>query len=271
MYYMYLNQTKDNALAIRAIDDDLPVPCSGQQLTEPQPFHNVLITTSDGGQAPDADDMLLFPAGSRIPSPFGGVRAAKHADCEKELFEIEGSAEMLVQSALLPRQLSARAKELMPRDQYETFTRQWGVFSQLPEHRIPTILICGHGGRDQRCGITGPILKDEFNTTMNRTSSQTHLFDKWTTELISHIGAHKFAGNVIMYFPQASSKGWDTHPLAGMGVWYGRVAPKHVDGIVEQTLLRGKIIKELFRGGIDGKGGILRLANVETAVSSSDL
>ena len=69
--------------------------------------------------------------------------------------------------------------------------------------------------------------------------------------LISHIGGHAFAGNVIIYFP----KRWkpnpgkdDASPLAGKGVWYGRVEPRHVWGIVEETVMGGRIIEELLRG-----------------------
>lgn len=219
--------------------------------------------------------MLLFPAGLVIPSPFDSIRNATRTHLQESLLAIDQAADELIRSQLLPVELSARTKELTPKEQHETFTRQRNVSSHMlavsEQHRIPTVLICGHGGRDQRCGITGPILKEQFNRIMARNSEKTDLFSEWTTELISHIGGHKFAGNVIIYFPQSSADGWETHPLAGMGVWYGRVEPKHVDGIVSETILRGRIIKELFRGGIDGKGGILRLANVETVVSSLDV
>lgn len=72
---------------------------------------------------------------------------------------------------------------------------------------------------------------------------------------ISHIGGHKWAGNVIIYVPPSFAK----NPLAGKGIWYGRVGPEHVEGIVEKTVLDGKVIKELFRGGIDRSGEIIRL------------
>ena len=48
-------------------------------------------------------------------------------------------------------------------------------------------------------------------------------------------------------------------PLAGYGIWYGRVEPKYVEGIVQETLLGGKVIEDLFRGGIKQGGEILRL------------
>ncbi|KAL5527424.1 hypothetical protein ACEPAG_6215 [Sanghuangporus baumii] len=54
----------------------------------------------------------------------------------------------------------------------------------------------------------------------------------------SHIGGHKFAGNVIIYFPQGSS------------VWYGRVTPHEVHAIVQHTILGGKVLPQLLRGGL---------------------
>ncbi|CAO1630243.1 unnamed protein product [Sympodiomycopsis kandeliae] len=56
----------------------------------------------------------------------------------------------------------------------------------------------------------------------------------------SHIGKHKYSGNVIIYFPN------------GAGVWYGRVDPLDGAGrVFEQTILNGKIIPEYLRAGIN--------------------
>jgi hypothetical protein len=73
--------------------------------------------------------------------------------------------------------------------------------------------------------------------------------------LISHIGGHKFAGNVIIYIPPTFAH----NALAGKGIWYGRVGPEQVEGIVAKTILEGKVIKDIFRGGIDKSGEALRL------------
>ena len=78
--------------------------------------------------------------------------------------------------------------------------------------------------------------------------------------LISHIGGHKFAGNVILYFPPGmKGKDGKEHDLVGCGIWYGRVEPKHVEGILKETVADGRVIEELFRGGIRQGGEILRL------------
>lgn len=56
----------------------------------------------------------------------------------------------------------------------------------------------------------------------------------------SHIGKHKYSGNVIVYLPN------------GAGVWYGRVDPLDGAGrVFEQTILKGKIIPEYLRAGIN--------------------
>lgn len=73
--------------------------------------------------------------------------------------------------------------------------------------------------------------------------------------LISHVGGHKYAGNVIVYVPP----GMTSNPLAGKGIWYGRIEPKHVEGIVDETILGGKVVADHFRGGIGKDGEILRL------------
>ena len=103
------------------------------------------------------------------------------------------------------------------------------------------VFICGHNKRDKRCGIMGPLLKTQFlrllPTAGIRVLKGEQPRRKGLDELpelaakvnlISHIGGHKFAGNVI--------------------IWYGRVEPKHVQGIIYETILGGRIIQELLRG-----------------------
>lgn len=150
------------------------------------------------------------------------------------------------------------------------------------------VLICGHGGRDVRCGVMGPVLRDEFEDKLAKVPSRLevrkgavripeHSLDEalpavegpvtgGSTKtgvrvgLISHIGGHKFAGNVIIYIPPGLKlEDQSPHPLAGHGIWYGRVEPRHVEGIVAETVVKGNVVKDMFRGGIDGQRRILRL------------
>lgn len=127
-----------------------------------------------------------------------------------------------------------------------------------------------------RCGMMAPVLEAEF-TRVLRSAGFTSVgseggvldgLDHANVGLISHVGGHKYAGNVIVYIPPkmtvrstGSESGETTalHPLAGKGIWYGRVEPRHVQGIVEETVLGGRVVVDHFRGGIGRNGDILRL------------
>ncbi|KAF6007950.1 hypothetical protein HII12_004362 [Brettanomyces bruxellensis] len=95
------------------------------------------------------------------------------------------------------------------------------------------ILVCGHAKRDIRCGTIGPLVMAEFKKAfeINRIPEESA-----TLGYISHVGGHAFAGNVLVF-----KKNGDV-------IWYGRVEPKHVQGIVEKTVLGSEIIEELYRG-----------------------
>lgn len=134
-----------------------------------------------------------------------------------------------------------------------------------------------------RCGLLGPVLEAEFRRALpaagvevlegpvpvtNSPATETAQMqgeiqqEQMTARvgLISHIGGHKWAGNVIVYVPpSAKGEGGEGHPLAGMGIWYGRVEPKHVAGLVQATVKEGKVIEEFFRGGVQKGKGLLHL------------
>ena len=106
------------------------------------------------------------------------------------------------------------------------------------------LLICAHKQRDKRCGVTGPILAKQIQLESSERqqaaereadmAAQQRIRDGLPplspaslpsqqplpvrTMLISHIGGHKYAGNVIAY---------------PAGVWYGRVTPCHVHLILD--------------------------------------
>ncbi|KAI0439355.1 Sucrase/ferredoxin-like-domain-containing protein [Xylaria telfairii] len=124
------------------------------------------------------------------------------------------------------------------------------------------VLICGHGGRDMRCGVMGPVLQAEFERQLPQAGLEVlrgPLIDEGVSVpalpgtggekpstarvgLISHIGGHKFAGNIIIYLPPAfQNSAGNPHPLAGHGVWYGRIEPKHVEGVIRETIVKGTI------------------------------
>ncbi|CAD6439397.1 040c3b90-2891-45e8-84f2-d47d682969fe [Sclerotinia trifoliorum] len=193
------------------------------------------------------------------------------------------SVQALVKGYLLPTKLDAAHDSISPihKDRLLRSKEQAKFLPAVKDVKDILILICGHGGRDMRCGILAPILQAEFERVLPTkevqvlkgavevsVDSSTELLEgprepnvnTARIGLISHIGGHKFAGNVILYIPlEAKMKDGEAHPLAGCGVWYGRVEPKHVEGIVQETLLEGKVIEEMFRGGIRQGGEILRI------------
>lgn len=193
------------------------------------------------------------------------------------------SVEALAKGFLLPEQLHAMHDGLSPihRDRLTRKPMYQGLLHGVRDIDDILVLICGHGGRDMRCGVMGSILRAEFEAQLPRegvdvlqgpvqidsdesVGAIAGVVGRPTMTarvgLISHIGGHKFAGNVIIYLPQ-SMKGSDgeRHPLAGHGIWYGRVEPKHVEGIVQETIKRGNVIADMFRGGITPNRQILRL------------
>ncbi|KAL1921006.1 uncharacterized protein VTP21DRAFT_11641 [Calcarisporiella thermophila] len=113
------------------------------------------------------------------------------------------------------------------------------------------IVICSHRRRDKRCGVTAPILRRELEKVLASHGMFRVGFDgvagkqRWEEEpkggvavyMISHVSGHKFAANTILYTQHGRR-----------GIWYGRVTPCHAEAVVEQTLLNGKVIRELYRG-----------------------
>lgn len=126
-------------------------------------------------------------------------------------------------------------------------TRDESLASRLPAAEpitTPTVLICGHGGRDQRCGVLGPLLQSRFREAFSQRGIDAEV------GLISHIGGHKYAGNVIVYLPP----GMQGNPWAGAGIWYGRVGPDNAADVVDKTVVKGEVIFDLLRGGVTRDG-----------------
>ena len=194
------------------------------------------------------------------------------------------SVQALVEGYLLPTKLHSAHDNLSPihRDRLLRSPAYQNALFGVQDVEDIIVLTCGHGGRDGRCGVMGPVLEEEFMRVLpgfgievlegpvlideGKVESQKAIDKpvapklKARTGLISHIGGHKFAGNVIIYVPKTAKNASNAiHPLAGCGIWYGRVEPKHVDGIIAQTILDGVVLEDLFRGGINQNGEILRL------------
>ncbi|KAL4081924.1 Sucrase/ferredoxin-like-domain-containing protein [Scleroderma yunnanense] len=139
------------------------------------------------------------------------------------------------------------------------------------------ILLCSHKRRDKRCAVAAPVLEKSFTQCLEHEGWEVHtdledLSSKPTLESLlssrtpegqdleavyqsqlrtlggehkalilrsSHIGGHKFAGNVVIYTP------------GGASVWYGRVTPHHVESIVKNTIIGGQVLPAILRGGLN--------------------
>ncbi|KIL00394.1 hypothetical protein PAXRUDRAFT_821765 [Paxillus rubicundulus Ve08.2h10] len=135
------------------------------------------------------------------------------------------------------------------------------------------ILLCSHKRRDKRCAIAAPILEKTFIQYLESEDWEVHtrledlsespslesslsiypdpeiafeaelkgLRDERKVLILrnSHIGGHKFAGNVIIYTPRGAS------------VWYGRVTPHDVQSIVKNTIIAGQVLPPILRGGLN--------------------
>lgn len=98
------------------------------------------------------------------------------------------------------------------------------------------VFVCSHGSRDRRCGFCGPALVSRFKEEIELQGLQ----GKVSVSPCSHIGGHKYAGNVIIF--GSSSK------EAVTGHWYGYVTPEDIQILLEQHIGKGEIVDRLWRG-----------------------
>lgn len=192
----------------------------------------------------------LFPSFKHvtIPAPEDSKEYASYLDSLVQDYVIRSSEDI----GSTPEEHSINLEQLA---EWQAISKD--LNAQLVNEVV--VLICGHGGRDSRCGALGLPLQQEFEDKLKHASieilpkgrsvDRTAPARAGHVGLISHIGGHKWAGNVIIYIPAT----WDAkaeHNLNGSAIWYGRVEPKHVEGIVQETVLEGRIIKDLWRGGM---------------------
>lgn len=251
--------------------------CTDTRVT--QPYNNVSITNSSFPSSVPGRSEIVNTSAYLLPS-FKYVPFLPRVSFD--------SVQALVKGYLLPKKLNSAHGSLSPihKDRLLRNPNATSFLYGVQDVEDVLVLICGHGGRDARCGEYGPVLRDEFEKVLGMHNvkvlknavhvpgpsettdkkKQGDIDDVQEDQmiarvgLISHIGGHKFAGNVIVYLPPAlKTKQGGDHPLAACGIWYGRVDPKHVDGIVKETIFDGNVIQELFRGGIRQGGQILRL------------
>lgn len=64
------------------------------------------------------------------------------------------------------------------------------------------VFVCAHGSRDVRCGVCGPVLIEKLNEEIGLRGLKDQVFVK----ACSHVGGHKYAGNLIIYSPGPDGK-----------------------------------------------------------------
>lgn len=108
-------------------------------------------------------------------------------------------------------------------------------FEGTPYHK-DMVLVCGHYNRDQRCGALAPMLKRELS----------EIKPDLKVGMISHIGGHKFAGNLVYY----KFNGLNEEGLGKVdGIWLSKVLPQHLQVIIN-NLDKRVIIRDFFRGKV---------------------
>eukprot|EP00262_Sarcandra_glabra_P006820 TRINITY_DN19374_c0_g1_i1.p1 TRINITY_DN19374_c0_g1~~TRINITY_DN19374_c0_g1_i1.p1 ORF type:complete len:428 (+),score=64.06 TRINITY_DN19374_c0_g1_i1:139-1422(+) len=98
------------------------------------------------------------------------------------------------------------------------------------------VFVCSHASRDRRCGVCGPAVVKKFKEEIDVHGFQGQV----SVSPCSHIGGHKYAGNVIIFGPNSEGK--------VTGHWYGYVTPDDVPVLLEQHIGKGEIVDRLWRG-----------------------
>lgn len=114
------------------------------------------------------------------------------------------------------------------------------TIEKLPEN-VAHIYICCHAARDKRCGVIGTLLVSEMRKYIKSIPRDANAFGLREMQVFgcSHVGGHKFAGNLVIYRPD-----WNS------GVWYGRITPHDVPEIVRETVVGGRVLGKYWRGGL---------------------
>ncbi|KAI7854941.1 Sucrase/ferredoxin-like-domain-containing protein [Circinella umbellata] len=103
-------------------------------------------------------------------------------------------------------------------------------FVTYPSPYRNLLLVCGHARKDKRCGTIGPMLLTALEDALKVCQVEAQV------ALVSHLGGHAFAGNLVIYTHQGQR-----------AIWYGRVTPCHCLDIIQQSVVEDRVIQELLR------------------------
>jgi len=80
--------------------------------------------------------------------------------------------------------------------------KEWSSGGEQNVLKGSHIFVCAHGSRDVRCGVCGPVLMDKLNEEIELRGFK----DQISVVACSHVGGHKYAGNVIVFSPGPDGK-----------------------------------------------------------------
>jgi len=138
-----------------------------------------------------------------------------------------GSVEVFV----FPEHVKLKLNEANVND-FVADVKEGNIGKRLEKGYLNTIhvFVCCHASHDNRCGECGGPIYQEFQKAIQAAS----LKDKISVHRCSHIGGHKFAGNVIVF-------------NKGNGDWYGNLKSSHVP-IILNNIQKGEIAYDFWRG-----------------------
>ncbi|GMH24362.1 hypothetical protein Nepgr_026205 [Nepenthes gracilis] len=110
-----------------------------------------------------------------------------------------------------------------------------GVPILLEQHTIKGDIVEQLWSRDRRYGVCGPPLVTRFKKEVESYGLQENV----SFSPCRDIGGHKYAGNVIIF-------GSNTDGLV-IGHRYGHVALDDIPALLEQHIMKGEIVEQLWR------------------------
>ncbi|KAI9499458.1 Sucrase/ferredoxin-like-domain-containing protein [Zychaea mexicana] len=178
------------------------------------------------------------------PNRFHPIR---FANTTQQLEQDKASHRIMVTNASLPSRFSTQRNahdvilmpdnviiaNVTPRRATALLDFVYGCPSGFVTHPSPYInllLVCGHARKDKRCGTIGPMLQKALEDALRLCQVEAQV------ALVSHLGGHAFAGNLVVYTHQGQR-----------AIWYGRVTPCHCLDIVQQSVAEDKVIQQLLR------------------------
>ena len=182
--------------------------------------------TVDGGAAPAREDawnpIVALDAALKarredVCKQFGGNGAVRVTAAEAIPGSGDAEGDVLVFPGMVRVKGGAKDAAAVERTAAAILAEGPSLASRAaPADRLssPQVFVCAHAARDARCGHCGPVLATAFKS-------------EFPVRMCSHIGGHKFAGNVIAF--RASPQ----HPQGCVGDWLSYVAPKDIPGIAK--------------------------------------